>query len=558
MATASPARRDATEALLDAAESLLVEVGYAAITVRKLADRAGVNHGLVHYYFGSMEEVFLQTLERFTNRLIERQTGCTRPRCRSWRSGARRWPTSRPTSTAATRRCGSSCRRWPGTTRRCGTGWRRCSAGGTTCCDRPSRSGSTSSGVDKERFPPDAVVTLVTTFNQGVMLEHLSGVTTGHDELLAMIDGWLTEREDAASTDDGGGTCGHGNLIGTASPSATGVKLAYEVFGDEAGRPTVLLLPTWQIVHSRHWKAQVPYLARHFRVVTFDGRGTGRSSRPVGAASYTDLECAADVVAVLDATGTDRAVLVALSCGSTWAVHAAADHPERVSGIVALAPSCGLDVAQPHRESYAWDGVLDTTEGWAKYNRRYWLEGDYDDFVRFFFGRMFSEPHSTKQIEDTSGWGHEIEPATLADTTAGRLGCDGVVCASVEEACGRVTLPGARGPRRRRPHPHRRGRQAAGRADRRLVRLAGRQRARSARPPSGARQRADPRRSSRPCTRRRPHGHDLDRRHRPSPTGVVPARPPSASVTPGATSPSPARCAPTTPTCRSTGWRRNR
>ena len=54
-------------------------------------------------------------------------------------------------------------------------------------------------GVDKERFPTAAIVALVTTFNQGVMLEHLSGVTTGHDELLAMIDGWLTEREDAAS-----------------------------------------------------------------------------------------------------------------------------------------------------------------------------------------------------------------------------------------------------------------------------------------------------------------------------------------------------------------------
>jgi pimeloyl-ACP methyl ester carboxylesterase len=204
-----------------------------------------------------------------------------------------------------------------------------------------------------------------------------------------------------------------------------GVKLAYEVFGDDPARPTVVLLPTWQIVHSRHWKAHVPYLARHFRVVTFDGRGTGRSSRPVGARAYTDLECAADVVAVLDATGTDRAVLLALSCGPTWAIHTAADHPDRVSGIVALAPSCGLDVAQPHRETYAWDGEYDTTEGWAKYNRRYWLEGGYDEFAQWFFERMMSEAHSTKQIEDLVGWGHEIEPATLADATAGRLGCDG-------------------------------------------------------------------------------------------------------------------------------------
>ena len=220
-----------------------------------------------------------------------------------------------------------------------------------------------------------------------------------------------------------------------------GVKLAYEVFGDDPGRPTVVLLPTWQIVHSRHWKAQVPYLARHFRVVTFDGRGTGRSSRPAGAAAYTNLECAADVVTVLDATATDRAVLVGLSCGATWAVHTAADHPDRVEGLLAIAPSCGLDVAVPEREAYAWDGVYETTEGWAKYNRRYWLEGDYSDFLQFFFGQMFTEPHSTKQIEDTVGWGHEIEPQTLADATAGRLGCDGAVCASIEEACSRVRCP---------------------------------------------------------------------------------------------------------------------
>src|SRR6187402_161106 len=87
-----------------------------------------------------------------------------------------------------------------------------------------------------------------------------------------------------------------------------GVKLAYEVFG--TGDPTVLLMPTWSIVHSRFWKLQIPYLARHFRVVTFDGRGCGRSDRPVRAEAYADAEFAADAVAVLDATNTDRAVLV--------------------------------------------------------------------------------------------------------------------------------------------------------------------------------------------------------------------------------------------------------
>ena len=59
-----------------------------------------------------------------------------------------------------------------------------------------------------------------------------------------------------------------------------GVRLYYEVYG--SGEPTVLLLPTWSIIHSRHWKMQIPYLARHCRVITFDGRGNGRSDRPGG------------------------------------------------------------------------------------------------------------------------------------------------------------------------------------------------------------------------------------------------------------------------------------
>ena len=59
-----------------------------------------------------------------------------------------------------------------------------------------------------------------------------------------------------------------------------GVKVFYEVFGH--GGPTIVLLPAWSIVHSRIWKMQVPFLARHHRVVTFDGRGNGRSDRPQG------------------------------------------------------------------------------------------------------------------------------------------------------------------------------------------------------------------------------------------------------------------------------------
>ena len=114
-----------------------------------------------------------------------------------------------------------------------------------------------------------------------------------------------------------------------------GVRIGYEVYG--TGAPTVLLLPTWSIVHSRHWKMQIPYLARHCRVLTFDGRGNGRSDRP--ESGYEEREFAADALAVMDATGTDRAALVSLSMGAQRALLLAAEHPERVDSAVFIAPS---------------------------------------------------------------------------------------------------------------------------------------------------------------------------------------------------------------------------
>jgi pimeloyl-ACP methyl ester carboxylesterase/predicted glycosyltransferase len=195
-----------------------------------------------------------------------------------------------------------------------------------------------------------------------------------------------------------------------------GVKVFYEVFG--AGAPTVLLLPTWSIIHSRHWKAQVPYLARHFRVVAFDGRGNGRSDRPSGPEAYRTAEFTADALAVMDATGTERAVLVALSMGATWALELGALHPERVAGIVFIGPALPLALLPSDRLSHSFTERLDTTDGWAKYNQHYWRE-HYREFLAFFFSQMFTEPHSTKPIEDAVGWGLETDPETLIATQLG-------------------------------------------------------------------------------------------------------------------------------------------
>ena len=167
------------------------------------------------------------------------------------------------------------------------------------------------------------------------------------------------------------------------------------------------------IVHSRCWKAQVPYLARSFKVVTIDPRGNGRSDRPDTAAAYADTEWVADTIEVMDATGIDRAVLVGL-CTSGWrALLTAGQYPDRVLGVVMMAAWAPfLTAPLPHRVVYDFDAVLDTEEGWAKDNRHYWLR-DWRGYAEFFFGELLCEPHSTKQQEDCVGWAMEIGAETM-------------------------------------------------------------------------------------------------------------------------------------------------
>ena len=166
-----------------------------------------------------------------------------------------------------------------------------------------------------------------------------------------------------------------------------GVRLHYEVYG--SGEPTVFLLPTWSIIHSRHWKMQIPYLARHCRVLTFDGRGNGLSDRP--ESGYDERDFAADALAVMDATETERATLVSLSLGAQRALLLAAEQPDRVEGAVFICPAVPLGKG-PVGRSHPWNEELDTDEGWAKYNRHYWLR-DYRGFLDFFFAKLFREPH---------------------------------------------------------------------------------------------------------------------------------------------------------------------
>jgi pimeloyl-ACP methyl ester carboxylesterase/predicted glycosyltransferase len=191
-----------------------------------------------------------------------------------------------------------------------------------------------------------------------------------------------------------------------------GVRLYWEEFGE--GEDSILFMPTWSVIHSRQWKAQVPYFARHYRVLTFDGRGNGRSDRPVTPEQHTEEQYAADALAVLDATGTGSAIVVSLSIGALRSLMLAAAHPERVRGLAFICPSLRLTPLPPERD-LPFDEVPPSDDGWAKFNAHYWRR-DYRGFLEFFFARMFHEPHSTKQIEDCVGWGLETTPEVLVAT----------------------------------------------------------------------------------------------------------------------------------------------
>jgi pimeloyl-ACP methyl ester carboxylesterase len=195
--------------------------------------------------------------------------------------------------------------------------------------------------------------------------------------------------------------------------SSDGTRIAWDLYGEDHA-PTLLLLPSSPIVHSRQWKGQVHYLARHFRVVTFDGRGNGRSDRPLDPARYADRGYVDDIQAVMDATGTEAAVLVGLCGDGVWrSMLLAVEQPERVLGIVAFAVGVPR-LSPPHsfRVEHDFDAELPAYEGWALVNRHVW-EADYPRFARFWFTATTTEPHSTKAIEDAAGWAMDGSPAVM-------------------------------------------------------------------------------------------------------------------------------------------------
>ena len=197
-----------------------------------------------------------------------------------------------------------------------------------------------------------------------------------------------------------------------------GVKLHYEIYGH--GPETIVFVPPWSITHARIYKAQLPYFSERFRCVTYDGRGNGKSGRPEDVAAYSLSNYVADVLAVMDATGTDKAILVGLSFGGMLTSILAAYHPERVKGAILAGSAASIGPGYPYMTPQHFLAQSDGFEGWNKYNRAYWLT-NYPDFADYFVRQIFSEPHSTRQIEEGIDWANDTSGPVLAKTVEARL-----------------------------------------------------------------------------------------------------------------------------------------
>ncbi len=185
------ARQQTEEAFLDAAERLLVQDGHAGITTRALASEAGANHGLVHYYFGSMENLLARVLERFTGRLIARQRAMYAasdvPFAEKWRAAMRYLDADRSYQKIWFELQALAWSR-PELRERVA----QVNAEWRTVLSEALAEPRERYGIE---MPLDALVSLVITFNEGIILERLAGIEAGHASLIEWIDDWISRRD---------------------------------------------------------------------------------------------------------------------------------------------------------------------------------------------------------------------------------------------------------------------------------------------------------------------------------------------------------------------------
>ncbi len=199
-----------------------------------------------------------------------------------------------------------------------------------------------------------------------------------------------------------------------------GVRIWYAVWGEQG--PWLAFASPFQIVHSELLKGVVPYLSQHFRVITTDGRGNGRSDRPHGPEHYSFDRYCADFLAVLDAAGAERVALVGISAAAMTVLRIAGESPERITHVIVA----GGFAQSTMREPAAVER--------AQFEHRR-MRDDWPGYVDAFMARIFSEPHSTKPHEDGVRYGWASTGEVMRWCAAGWIGQD------VREQARRITCP---------------------------------------------------------------------------------------------------------------------
>ena len=192
-----------------------------------------------------------------------------------------------------------------------------------------------------------------------------------------------------------------------------GVRVGYQLY--EGPEPTVLFAPQPALGHSRGLKNVIPYIARHFRLLVVEGRGNGRSDRPADPAAYAPPELTADSIAALDATGTERAIVVSWSPLASVGLNLCVDHADRVIAAVFVTPHLWPSdgsTAHPRRPP----GGL---RGREAFNRDHML-ADWPAFIEQYVRVLLPHPHSTRQKEEVVSHALDTDGPTFVATVHGR------------------------------------------------------------------------------------------------------------------------------------------
>jgi AcrR family transcriptional regulator len=183
-------------ALLDATEQIMLDEGYAAVSSRRIAQKAGLKPQLVHYYFRTMDDLFLAAFRRRAEEGLERQAEALtsgQPLRALWTFGNDPTGTALAMEFAALANHHKSIRS-------------EIAQYAETFRSRQTEvltAAMEEHGIDTAMFPPVAVMVLMTSVSQILVMEEALGMSAGHAETRELVARYLNQYEGRAQSSDG-------------------------------------------------------------------------------------------------------------------------------------------------------------------------------------------------------------------------------------------------------------------------------------------------------------------------------------------------------------------